>query len=168
MTVEKDKIPKSVGKRRPGLRILGATVPKLTDKALRKRGFVESAIVHRWSSIVGGEVGSWCAPDRVAFPRDRRVGATLHLLVHGSRALELQHMEPVLLERINTVFGYEALARITLLQAPVPKARQSTRLEPRTLDPKEEDWIVDQVSDFKDQGLKVALQALGRAVLSRD
>jgi hypothetical protein len=168
MTAEKDEIPKDVGKRRPGLRMLGATVPRLTDKALRKRGFVESAIVHRWSSIVGAEVGSWCTPDQVAFPRDRRVGATLRLLVHGARALELQHMEPVLLERINTVFGYEALARITIRQAPVPQARQSTRPQPRTLDPKEEDWIVDQMVDFKDQGLKDALQALGRAVLSRD
>ena len=168
MTAEKDEIPKDVGKRRPGLRMLGATVPRLTDKALRKRGFVESAIVHRWSNIVGAEVGSWCTPDQVAFPRDRRVGATLRLLVHGARALELQHMEPVLLERINTVFGYEALARITIRQAPVPQARQSTRPQPRTLDPKEEDWIVDQVIGFKDQGLKDALQALGRAVLSRD
>lgn len=158
---------RDLGGRRPGLRILGATVPKLTDKALRKRGFVESAIVHRWSGIVGEEVAGWCAPDRVAFPRDRRVGATLHLVVPGARALELQHLEPVLLERINTVFGYDAVTRIAIRQGPLPEPRSKPRPEPRPLDQIEEGWISDQVANFQDQDLKNALQALGRAVLSR-
>ena len=147
--------------------MLGATVPKLTDKALRKRGFLESAIVHRWASIVGEDVAGWCAPDKVAFPRDRRAGATLHLVVPGARALELQHLEPVLLERINTVFGYDAVTRITIRQGPLPEPRRKPRPAPRPLDRREESWVVDQVVEFRDQDLKNALQALGRAVLSR-
>ncbi|MDG2285330.1 MAG: DciA family protein [Alphaproteobacteria bacterium] len=161
------KIYRDLGGRRPGLRMLGATVPKLTDKVLRKRGFVESALIHRWSSIVGEEIAGWCSPDRVAFPRDRRVGATLHLLVPGARALELQHLEPVLLERINTVFGYDALERISIRQGQLPETTRKTRPTPRPLESKEESWITEQVAEFQDQDLKNALQALGRAVLSR-
>ena len=56
---EDQKKFRDLGNRKPGLRMLGATVPKLTDKALRKRGFLESAIVHRWSSIVGEAVAGW-------------------------------------------------------------------------------------------------------------
>ena len=164
---EETKKFRDMGGRRPGLKMLGATVPKLTDKALRKRGFVESAIIHRWGSIVGEEVAGWCAPDRVAFPRDRRVGATLHLVVPGARALEVQHLEPVLLERINTVFGYDAVTRISIRQGPLPEPRHKPRPEPRPLDRREEGWVAEQVADFRDQDLKNALQALGRAVLSR-
>jgi hypothetical protein len=167
VTDEKNKF-RDLGGRRPGLRMLGATVPKLTDKALRKRGFLESAIVHRWASIVGEEVAGWCAPDRVAFPRDRRVGATLHLVVPGARALELQHLEPVLLERINTVFGYDAVTRVAIRQGPLPEPTSKSRPEPRPLDRREEGWVAEQVAKFRDQDLKNALQALGRAVLSRE
>jgi hypothetical protein len=155
------------GGRKPGLRMLGVTVPKLTDKILRKRGFVEAAIVRRWGSIVGEDLAGWCAPDRVAFPRDRRVGATLHLVVLGARALELQHLEPVLLERINTVFGYDAVTRIAIRQGPLPETRKNTWPLARPLDNEEERWIVEQVTEFQDQDLKSALQALGRAVLSK-
>ncbi len=164
---DENKTFRDLGGRKPGLRMLGVTVPKLTDKAMRKRGFVESAIVHRWSSIAGEDVAGWCAPDRVAFPRDRRAGATLHLVVPGARALELQHLEPVLLERINTVFGYDAITRIAIRQGPLPESRKRRRPEPRSLDLGEEDWIAGQVTEFHDQDLKNALQALGRAVLSR-
>jgi len=167
MADEDQKKFRDLGNRKPGLRMLGATVPKLTDKALRKRGFLESAIVHRWSSIVGEAVAGWCAPDRVAFPRDKRAGATLHLVVPGARALELQHLEPVLLERINTVFGYDAVERIAIRQGPLPEPRHKPRPEPRPLDRREEDWVAAQVAGFADQDLKNALQALGRAVLSR-
>ena len=166
MTEDQNKF-RDLGNRKPGLRMLGATVPKLTDKALRKRGFLESAIVHRWASIVGEAVAGWCAPDRVAFPRDKRAGAILHLVVPGARALELQHLEPVLLERINTVFGYDAVERIAIRQGPLPEPRRKPRPEPRPLDRHEEDWVADQVAGFADQDLKNALQALGRAVLSR-
>jgi hypothetical protein len=159
---------RDLGGRKPGLRMLGATVPKLTGKVLRKRGFLESAIVHRWSSIVGEAVAGWCAPDRVAFPRDKRAGATLHLVVPGARALELQHLEPVLLERINTVFGYDAVDRIAIRQGPLPESRAAkARPEPRALDQQEEAWVAGQVAGFEDEELKNALQALGRAVLSR-
>lgn len=159
---------RDLGGRRPGLRMLGATVPKLTGKALRKRGFLESAVVHRWASIVGDDLAGWCAPERVAFPRDKRAGATLHLVVPGARALELQHLEPILLERINTVFGYDAVERIAIRQGPLPEPRGGKpRPEPRPLDRREEDWISGQLVGFSDPDLKNALQALGRAVLSR-
>lgn len=154
--------------RRQGLRMLSASVPKLTDRAIRRRGFVEAAVIHRWSAIVGPDVASWCVPDRIAFPRDRRFGATLHLQVQGARALELQHMEPVLLERINTVFGYSAIARISIRQGPAPRQEQPRRKPARKLERHEESWISGQVGTVRDPRLKDALEALGRAVLSRE
>ncbi|MBM85057.1 MAG: hypothetical protein CMM47_03420 [Rhodospirillaceae bacterium] len=153
--------------RKPGLHAVGAVVSRITDPALRKRGFVESAVIHRWTAIVGSEVAGWCTPDRVAFPRDRQIGATLHLLVHGARGLELQHLEPVILERINTVFGYAALSRIAIRQGPVPEPSNEPRSWPRVLNSDEEAWVIDQVSGLRDLQLREALEALGRALLSR-
>ena len=152
--------------RRPGLRLLGQNIRKLTDRAIRKRGFVEAAIIHNWAAIVGADVATWCAPDKVTFPRDRRFGATLHLLVQGSRALEVQHLEPVLLERLNTVFGYAALSKIAIRQAPVTDIGKSAGKLQRPLKEDEERWVAEQVAELGESDLKSALEALGRAVIS--
>lgn len=153
--------------RRPGLRAIGATVPRIADPALRKRGFVESAVIRRWAAIVGSEVAGWCTPDRVSFPRDRRTGATLYLLAHGARGLELQHLEPVLLERINSVFGYSAICQISIRQGVMPEPSKGQLSPPRELNRAEESWVINQVSGLNHLQLKEALEALGRAVLSR-
>lgn len=168
VVMTKDENHMRAGGRRPGLRTLAGAVPKLTDRALRRRGFVEAAIVHRWSSIVGAEVAGWCVPDRIAFPRDRQAGATLHLQAQGARALELQHLEPVLLERINTVFGYAALSKIAIRQGSMPGDADSKRPPTRPLDREEASWIAGQVTELKRPDLKEALRALGEAVLSRN
>ena len=45
----------------------------------------------------------------------------MHLRVaSGGLAMELQHFEPVLVERINAYFGYPAVARVKLIQGPLP------------------------------------------------
>ena len=47
--------------------------------------------------------------------------ATLHVRVDGGFATELQHLEPVVLDRINTYFGYRAIGRLSMVQGPLPK-----------------------------------------------
>ena len=74
-------------------------------------------------------------PDKVLWPRkfdDREAagtqsawrveGATLVLKVDGPRAIEVQHRAHQILERVNTHFGYRAIAQLRFLQAPVNRA----------------------------------------------
>ena len=153
--------------RRPGLRVLAAATRPLTAVALRRRGFFEAVIVNRWRNIVGEEHSGWCVPDRISYPRGRQ-GATLHLLVPGARATELQHLEPLILERVNTTFGYDAIARIAILQGPVPQVPVAQRRTERPLAPVEEHWLSDQTRQVRNSELKAALEALGRAVLASE
>ena len=102
--------------RNPGLKTLQQSVLKITDVAIRKRGFVESALIHKWTSIVGKEIAAWSVPNRLVFLRGSTLDATLHLDVLSARALEIQHNEMVILERINVVFGYKAINKIAIRQ----------------------------------------------------
>ena len=51
--------------------------------------------------------------------------ATLVLRVEGPAALEIQHLSAVILERVNRFFGWQAIGRIALRQAPLRRREPS-------------------------------------------
>jgi hypothetical protein len=96
---------------------LAAEVPALTKAALGKKGFAEASLIAEWPSIVGADYSGRAIPMRLRFPRRSGKdlgGATLVLRATSAAALELQHLKPKLLERINAYFGYGAIAEIKL------------------------------------------------------
>ena len=69
-------------------------------------------------------------PLKLAFPRGERRDGTLILRVRGSFAIELQHMAPQLLERINGYLGYGAVARLKFEQGRLPRPKPPALAEP--------------------------------------
>ena len=153
--------------RSPGLKTLQQSVLKITDVAIRKRGFVESALIHKWTSIVGKEIAAWSVPNRLAFLRGSTLDATLHLDVLSARALEIQHNELVILERINVVFGYKAINKIAIRQVNSLNRTVKQSPAPAVLTESEKLWVSDQIKNHSNADLKNALEALGQAILSR-
>jgi hypothetical protein len=114
---------------------VGEFVPALMKPAFEKYGFPAAAILTDWAAIAGTELAAFTAPERLKWPRKASSdtdgggqGATLILRVDGPRALEVEHLRPRLIERINASFGYRAVADIRVLQAPLlrrdaPKSR---------------------------------------------
>lgn len=156
-------------RRRRGPVALAATLSRITDAALRKRGFAQSAVITNWAEIVGAELADHTAPQKLAFPRGGRGDGTLHVRVAGALATELQHLAPVVLERINTYFGYQAVARLALEQGPLPPRPETTRrTPPPRLDAEQESVLESAVSGVEDESLRRALAGLGRAVMASD
>tara|TARA_Y100000746_G_scaffold47694_1_gene36791 strand:- start:273 stop:776 length:504 start_codon:yes stop_codon:yes gene_type:complete len=153
--------------RNPGLKTLQQSVLKITDVAIRKRGFVESALIHKWTSIVGKEIAAWSVPNRLVFLRGSTLDATLHLDVLSARALEIQHNELVILERINVVFGYKAINKIAIRQVNSLSRTVKQSPKPAVLTESEKSWVSDQIKNHSNAELKNALEALGQAILSR-
>ena len=102
------------------------------------------------------------------FLRGSKLDATLHVDVLSARALEIQHREPVLLERINVVFGYKAISKIAIRQ--VNALRQKEKVAPvtRSLTDNEKLWISHQIKNNTNSDLKKALEALGTAILKHN
>ncbi len=105
---------------------LNALVSKMVRQALWRRGFSEPALVTQWASIAGAALAARTAPLRIVFPRRERTGGTLHVKVDGPFAVELQHVAPLVVERVNAYYGFAALDRLALHQAPV-QARAERR-----------------------------------------
>ena len=149
-----------------GPRALAALLPKVAAPALRRRGFSAVEIVTTWAEIVGPALAGESAPERLSFAHGARSGGTLHVRASGSIALEMQHLAPIIVERINTCFGYAAVARIALVQGPVEARRRTVRRRPPPppLDADRLRAIESSTSDIGSEPLRAALRRLGTAV----
>jgi hypothetical protein len=152
----------SRGYPRPLSDLLSAT---LTD-VFKAQGFASSEILSRWPDIAGSEIAAVSEPIRINWPRP--VGendpepATLVLRVEGPAALEIQHMSAVILERVNRFFGWQAIGRIALRQAPL--RRREERKRPAAPDPALTKTIAGDLQGLKDDDLRQAVARLGAAI----
>ena len=149
-----------------GPRRIGQTVPEVAGKVLGKRGLAFGALITDWPSIIGHQLSLRTAPDKLSFPRGKREDATLHIRAMGAIALELQHLEPQIIERINSFFGYRAVARIKLVHAALPQSvRPAPRKRELTMD--EEIAVVTGTAAVEDEELRATLERFGRSLLAR-
>ncbi|MCR9221550.1 MAG: DciA family protein [Alphaproteobacteria bacterium] len=164
--------------RKGGVRAIGALTPELTRKALGKRGFTGAKIVTDWALIVGEDLARQSQPDSLRFPRGQRDQGVLTVRVDGPLATELMHLEPLVVERINGHFGYKAVARLKLVQAPVRRSPAGAkraasaqpappRPAPRAIARGEADALEARLAAIEDPALRESLRRLGRTVLGR-
>jgi len=154
-----------VEKRRGSLRAIAAEVPRIAAPVLGKRGFAEGQLVAQWPDIVGADLASRAAPDKLSFPRGDRRDGTLRLRVVSGAATEVQHRSPRILERINAFFGYRAVARLALVQGPPMRPAPAGPPPPRPLAPPERQALDRRLAAIEDPALREALRALGEAVI---
>ncbi len=112
---------------------LSQCVLPITKDALRKRGFFEYRLIEEWPLVVGEHLARCSIPLKVAFEMQKRSDGVLHIQVLSSMALEFQHLQPMILDRIASYFGYKAIARMVLHQTsalpspdPIPVAKPSS------------------------------------------
>lgn len=151
-------------RRASGPRALAALLPAVAKTAFKRGGAALAALATDWDAIVGPELGRETMPVKLAFPPGERAGGTLHIAAGGALALELQHLEPQVIERINGHFGYRAVERIRLVQD-VPRvedrARSRRRAPPPAMTP------APPVEGVDDPELRAALERLGQALARR-
>ena len=151
--------------RRPGLRAVAATLPKVTRRALGKHGFAEGGLATEWPSIVGEHIAARCLPRKLALARPgKRAEGALTLRVEPGFATDLQHLSPLLIERINGYFGYRAIAKLTLHQGPIRSPRKPPPAPARPLSAEQEAALSKRLERVEDEELREAMERLGRAM----
>ena len=161
MTEKNTKQTGSGKKRRGGgLRALAASLPRVTGKAFGRRGLALSSLVADWPSVIGSELASVTVPRRL----DKGGAGTLTLRVESGQALTLQHLEPLLIERINAYLGFNAISRLRLQQGPLGRRLPPPRRPAPPLDPAQEAALQARAKGVADAKLRAALERLGRAV----
>jgi len=158
---------RSGGEQRRGtMRAVGRELSRVAGRALGKRGLGEAQLVAEWRAVVGDQLAAETLPMKLSFPQGGRRNGVLKLRVTSAAALSVQHREPQILERINGFLGYGAVARLALVQGPLPGRALSERRTARTLTSAEAAALTERVSQVSDPGLKSALERLGTAILT--
>jgi hypothetical protein len=158
-----DVAPERARRARP----VGDMLPEVGRTAFRRFGFVQSSVVSRWREIVGERYAGVSAPESIRFPPGRRSDGVLNLVVEGAHATMMQHVAPVIAERVNQFFGYPAVARISIRQGSVKAEKARPRLAPPSLRPVPAE-LGESLRDIADPELKAVLESLARGVAASE
>jgi hypothetical protein len=142
--------------------------------ASETRGFAQSRLLTQWVEIAGEEIAAVSRPVEIGYGRGG-LGATLTLLTTGANAPMLEMQKEQLRARVNSVYGYNAIARVRITQtAAMGFAEGQVDFETRPCP--EEPVQVDQgirrkaaetASPVSDAGLRDALARLGENILNK-
>ena len=147
-------------------RPLSVLLSGVFSDAYAKAGFAARELVTRWAEIAGADIAAHAEPVKMQWPRQvqgqAQEPAVLVLRVEGPTALEIQHRSDIILERVNRFFGWHAVGRIALRQAPLSRREQPNL--PPPLDPVAVKTIQDGLSAVEDEELRAALARLGAAI----
>jgi hypothetical protein len=139
-----------------GPRSIAALVPVVARNAFNRAAPGAAQLMEAWARIVGPALAEVTTPRRLS-------QGTLTIGCSGPVAMELQHLSNEVLVRINQYLGSQAVRRLRFVQV----AATPTPVRPRPR-PTEmvETAASESVARLAAGPLRIALAALGRAVLS--
>jgi len=154
-----------------GLKLFSEQTQNLLQDLIGKKGVTSLTILKNWNQIVGEELSAQTLPERIDFKKDLHTNGTLFIIVSsGAYALEIQHKSPLIIEKINTYFGYQAVEHIKIIQnaqffenkqninvADIKKKKLVTKMEKTYIDS-----IIEQIADEK---LKEKISSLVKTYL---
>src|SRR2546421_6957188 len=137
---------------------LSVLLSDVFSDAYAKQGFAARELVTRWADMAGPEISAHSEPLKMQWPRpvegQPQEPATLILRVEGPMALEIQHSSDVILQRVNRFFGWSAVGRLALRQAPLSRRKKSSSGAP---DAKSVASVAESLSSVEDEALRAAL-----------
>ena len=96
-----------------GLRPFSSSIPKTLKKHLRKGGYNYSNIVDNWTNMVSKKISDVCYPLNLKMGKEMRDGTLVLNVIHG-KEMEVEYKKTVIIEKINSFFGYNCISHITL------------------------------------------------------
>ena len=155
--------------RKPGYisaKPLSMLLGQVFSEAFAKQGFASRELVTRWAEIAGAEVAKFSEPLKIQWPRpvegQPQAPATLILRVEGPMALEIQHSSDAILQRVNRFFGWNAVGKIALRQAPLSRPKVRKTVKP--LDPAAVAREAGELATIEDDALREALARLDASI----
>ncbi|MBX3487005.1 MAG: DUF721 domain-containing protein [Candidatus Paracaedibacteraceae bacterium] len=139
---------------------------RITTPLAQKQGFIRASILLDWDIIVGEKFAAFCQPEKIIFPHERRTGGRLTLKTSSAFALEISHLEPLIVEKINQYFGYKAVDKLLIKNGKItPKPKKKHPIP--TVDQATLEHLESITDDIQDPKLRQTLIELGKGVLSQ-
>lgn len=164
--------PPSPEHRRRGFEPAFSLVSKQVRGAGEARGFAVARLVTHWPEVVGEDLARCTRPVKVGYGRDG-MGAALTVLVQGAMAPLVEMQKDRIRDRVNAVYGYNAISRILLTQTSASgfAEGQAQFTAAPAVEKAPDPAILEQASrtadGVSDPGLRAALERLAQNILTR-
>ena len=140
--------------------------------SLAAQGFAAADIITAWPEIVGARLADRSQPVRIERKRRGRGAdegrpepATLVVRVESAFAIDMQHLAPIVIERVNAHYGWRCIGRLVLKQGPVGRAGPRRPTTP-SLSAADRTRVAAACDGIAEDRLRAALDRLGQAVIS--
>jgi hypothetical protein len=147
---------------------VASLVSAVTRPLMRGRQAAVARLALDWPAVVGPALAAVTAPERLAGGAE---GGTLTIRASGPVALELSHLAPELIARINAHLGRGAVARLRFSERRrgAAAADLAEPPPPRRVPPPRQAVVKAEaaVADLPEGPLRAALARLGAHVIAR-
>ena len=144
---------------------LGFYTQKIVNPVFKTRGLMEGRIITHWPHIVGERFSAFSLPEKITFPKGKKSEGTLHLTVTSAGSLLLHSIHDLILDKINTFFGYKALSKLHMTHGFIPSKLSFAKVySPPS--PEVSEWVEAQTQHIQDQDLKECLKNFGVSLVS--
>ncbi len=151
-----------------GLVPLAQTALPIAKELLGKNAFVEIDIIRNWSKIVGEQLAESSLPLELNFNADQKNNGVLKICVAtGALAMEIEQKKVIILEKINTYFGYNAVGAIKIVQNQSVMTLAGKQKSEKQISDVQKNMLDDIVGDLQSDDLKKALFKLGESILKQ-
>ena len=147
------------------VRAAGELIGNVGGVAFRRFGFIQSSVVSRWAEIVGERYAKVSSPESIRFPAGKKSGGVLSIVVQGAHAPLMQHLAPLIVERVNRFFGYHAVAKLAFRQGSPLKREDGPKRPKLRAVPKE---LGEGLREIADPELRACLEALAVSIEASD
>ena len=155
---------------------IGESLQKVNQKFSSKFGKIDYVIHVKWKQIVGSFFANHSQPMKISSVKDFIDDKNefifsnyLHVNVSSAAAVEFQHFQDKIIEKINSYFGYKAIKGIKIHQNFIPKFDDNTTNKNKPKNNKKLNAEVKQhVKGIKDKDLEESVVKLGLSISKED
>lgn len=155
-----------------GLTNVSKVIMPVAKQLLGCQGFFIIDLLSNWPTIVGKNLATYALPIKLTFPPNtKRNGCLTITTMAGAYAMEIKQQERSLLDKINVFFGYEAIAKLKIIQTANQQDFSADKkpienLQKNVVSAAEQNYITELTKDIRSPELREALQKIGHAIVA--
>lgn len=148
-------------------RRLDQLIGPVARAAIGKKAAALGNLAARWPEIAGRDLALKAVPERISFPRGAQEGGTVTLRVDPAHALAVSYDTARIIDRVNTHFGYPAIAKVKLVQGKPRPSPPRASPAPTVMSDADRAELARALDTVTDPEIKAHLESLGRSLYGR-
>ena len=140
---------------------VGKSLPKIIDKNIKEKNFIEISLIKNWKEIIGDEISKFCWPLKIVFSDVKNVNGIIFLKTIRGKSMEIEFKNDEIIDKLNQHFGYKAINKISVVQ---DFGIKNNYQESKVIKKKRKNKDFEIVNKVKKDKLKVALKKLSNTL----